>query len=160
MPSVYIGLGTNLGNKDENLNKAILQLIDQAGNVILKSSFYISKPWGFESDNQFLNAVVLIETELSPFQLLTKIKKIEKNMGRISKSREGYHDRVIDIDILLYGSLIVDTPKLKIPHPYLTERDFAMLPLTEIAPHIVHPVSGKYIIDYLKPDNYSGSIES
>jgi 2-amino-4-hydroxy-6-hydroxymethyldihydropteridine diphosphokinase len=149
MSLVYIGFGTNLGNKKRNLNDAIQKLSLEIGNISCQSSFYSSKPWGFESENSFLNAVVLIETNLSPIDLLTKMQKIEKEMGRTFKTTHTYTDRIIDIDILLYEDQIIDHPKLKIPHPLMVERDFVLIPLCEIAPDLVHPVSGKKFSNYI-----------
>lgn len=149
MALAYLGLGTNLGNKHKNLNDALVALSLEAGNVLGVSSFYASKPVGFESENEFLNAVVLIETRLSPFQLLEKTQEIERKLGRVIKSGNGYSDRLIDIDILLYDNQIIDQPTLKIPHPLMTERDFVLVPLTEIAPELVHPVTGRKFQDLL-----------
>ncbi|MDO9154779.1 MAG: 2-amino-4-hydroxy-6-hydroxymethyldihydropteridine diphosphokinase [Paludibacter sp.] len=154
MHSVYIGLGTNLGDKETNLKNAIQQLRLQAGIVVRQSSFCISKPCGFQSENMFLNAVILIETQLSPLKLLRKTQKIENLLGRNSPSMQGYTDRVIDIDILLYDELILNHPKLKIPHPHITERDFVIRPLAQIAPELLHPVTGKYIRDYVTTEQH------
>ena len=150
MALVYLGLGTNLGDKERNLNDAIIALSAEVGFVIRLSAFYTSVPWGFDSENQFLNAVVQVETNLPPFDLLAKIQEVERNMGRMAKSTNGYSDRLIDIDILFYDNLIIDQPSLKIPHPLIVERDFVLVPLSEIAPELVHPVSGRRIIDLLK----------
>ena len=143
MSLVYLGLGTNLGDKPLNLNNAVKALSVEAGSVLSVSSFYASIPWGFESENEFLNAVVLVETNLTPFVLLAKTQEIEREMGRNAKTISGYEDRTIDIDILLYDKLIVDQPTLKIPHPFIVKRDFVRIPLLEIAPEIVDPVSNK-----------------
>ncbi len=143
MALVYLSLGTNLGDKERNLNEAILKLSLEVGNIICQSGFYDFKPWGFETDNSFLNAVVLLETRFSPFELLTKTQEIEKEMGRATKTSQSYSDRIIDIDILLYDNLIIDQPTLKIPHPLMLERDFVLIPLCEIAPDLVHPATGK-----------------
>jgi 2-amino-4-hydroxy-6-hydroxymethyldihydropteridine pyrophosphokinase len=142
MALVYLGLGTNLGRKEHNLTTAIDILSVQVGRVVSQSAFYITKPWGFESDNEFLNAVVLVETSLSPFALLAKTQEIEKELGRTVKSVNGYSDRVIDIDILLYDDIVLDEPTLKIPHPLMTERDFVLKPLLEIAPEVINPLTG------------------
>ncbi len=150
MSLVYLGLGTNLGDKPKNLNDAIVQLSLEVGSVIGQSEFYASEPWGFTSENSFLNAVVLMETSFPPFELLDKIKETEKRMGRKSKTETVYTDRIIDIDILLYDNLIIDQPTLKIPHPHMAERDFVLIPLAEIAPDLIHPVIGKSIRDLLK----------
>jgi len=147
MALVYLGLGTNLGDKEQNLNDAVMALAPEIGNVLSLSSFYVSKSWGFESENDFVNAVLLVETTLSPFALLAKIQEIERCLGRPAKDVPEYVDRIIDIDILLYDNLIINQPTLKIPHPLLAERDFVLLPLTEIAPDLVHPVFGKKMIE-------------
>ena len=147
MAFVYLGLGTNLGEKERNLHDAVIALGSEVGNVLRLSSFHASRPWGFKSENNFLNAVMLIETNLSPFELLNITQDIEKNLGRIKKSDVNYTDRIIDIDILLYDNLIIDQPKLKIPHPLLTERDFVLIPLAEIAPDLIHPLLKKKIIE-------------
>lgn len=149
MALVYLGLGTNLGDKERNLNDAVMALTLEVGKVLSQSSFYVSKPWGFDSENDFLNAVVLVETNLSPFDLLSKTQAIEMNMGRITKTTSSYIDRVIDIDILLYDNLIIDQPTLKIPHPLLAERDFVLIPLAEIAPDLEHPVLRIKIVELL-----------
>ena len=149
MALVYLGLGTNLGEKERNLNDAIISLSQEVGFVIRSSTFYASKPWGFESDNDFLNAVVLVDTALTPFDVLSKTQEIEKGLGRTAKTINGYSDRLIDIDILLYDNLIIDQPTLKIPHPLIAERDFVIIPLSEIAPDLVHPVFGRKIVELL-----------
>lgn len=149
MSFVYLGLGTNLGEKNRNLTNAMEIVSSEVGVILSQSGFYNSKPWGFESDNDFLNMVVLVETNLSPLELLVKTQAIERNLGRTAKSGEGYVDRLIDIDILLYDNLIIDQIMLKIPHPLIAERDFVLVPLVEIAPDLVHPVSGIKFIDIL-----------
>ncbi|MDD4968350.1 MAG: 2-amino-4-hydroxy-6-hydroxymethyldihydropteridine diphosphokinase [Paludibacter sp.] len=143
MSLVYLGLGTNLGDKALNLNNAVSSLSLEIGNVLAVSSFYASKPWGFDSDNEFLNAVALVETNLSPFEVLAGTQQIERDMGRTVKSSGNYADRLIDIDILFYDNLILNQPTLVIPHPLLTKRDFVLIPLAELAPGLVHPVEGK-----------------
>ena len=146
MPTVYLGLGTNIGNKKENLTRAIEALSLALGNYTALSTFVETKPWGFDSDNTFLNCAVAFETELAPLQLLDTTEEIERKLGRTTKSTGGtYHDRVIDIDILLYGCETIDTPRLKIPHPLMHLRDFVLQPLTEIAPDAMHPATGKSI---------------
>lgn len=130
---VYLGLGSNLGEKEENIHKAIKLISERVGLVVRQSSLIMTEPWGFESDNAFVNAAVLCETKLTPRQVLRATQKIERELGRTHKSVAGhYADRLIDIDILLYDDLRVDEPDLQIPHPLMHERDFVMIPLGEI----------------------------
>lgn len=130
---VYLGLGTNLGDKQKNLNDAIRMLENQVGEVEKVSSVIETEPEGFKSDNMFLNAVVKVRTALSPFELLDITQDVEKSLGRKEKSSNGiYHDRVIDIDILLYDDINISTPRLVIPHPRMAQREFVMTPLTEL----------------------------
>ena len=149
MVKVYVGLGTNLGDKEQNLKVAVQKIEEQIGKVVSLSAFYITAPWGFSSDNSFLNAAVCVDTELAPIDVLQRTQAIEQKLGRTKKSVNGiYSDRLIDIDLLLYEDLILSavTPsgaELNLPHPLMTERDFVMKPLVEIAPELVHPVLGK-----------------
>ena len=144
MATVYLGLGTNLGNKEANLRTAIYKLQERIGKQVSLSSFYETSPWGFESDHSFLNAAIGLETSLSPTEILHITQEIEKELGRTKKSVNGsYSDRLIDIDILLYDSLVLHTPELTIPHPLMTERDFVMKPLIEIAGNVIHPIRQK-----------------
>lgn len=143
MALTYLSLGSNLGNKQLNLNLAISELILYVGNILKVSSFYETTPWGFESENSFLNAVVLLETNHAPLVLLHKTQEIEKSLGRSKKSDGTYSDRIIDIDILLYDRQVIDLPELKIPHPLMTERDFVLHPLLELNPDLVHPLTGQ-----------------
>ena len=141
MHQVYLGLGSNLGDREEHIRKAIALIGESIGLVIRQSSLIETEPWGFESANRFLNSVILVETTLTPRQLLKATQKIERQLGRKKKSTDSslltpvsYSDRSIDIDILLYDDLIVDEPDLKIPHPLMEQRDFVMTPLNEIKP--------------------------
>ena len=136
---VYLGLGSNLGDRNANIEQAIALIHERVGEVVRRSSFIETEPWGFESENKFLNAVILCETELTPRQLLKATQKIERQLGRRKKSTDSrlltpvsYSDRPIDIDILLYDDLTIDEPDLKIPHPLMEQRDFVMIPLREI----------------------------
>ncbi|WP_334168185.1 2-amino-4-hydroxy-6-hydroxymethyldihydropteridine diphosphokinase [Phocaeicola paurosaccharolyticus] len=151
MAIAYLGLGTNLGNKDENLNGAVEYIRERVGRINSLSAFYVTEPWGFKSENSFLNAVCSVATDISPIELLYITKEIEKEMGRNKKSVDKiYSDRIIDIDILLYDDLIMQSEELTIPHPIMTERDFVMIPLAEIAPELVHPVLKKKMKEFLK----------
>lgn len=126
-------MGTNLGDKRKNIAGAIKNIGELVGDVVRQSALYETEPWGFRSDNRFVNAAVCVDTQLSPRRLLEVTQRIEREMGRTLKSDGGeYHDRIIDIDILLYGNLHIDEPDLKIPHPLMHERDFVMTPLNEI----------------------------
>ena len=131
--TVYFSLGSNLGNKRENLNKAIKLMEEQIGVLLRQSAFLETEPWGFQSENSFVNAAICMETELEPLEVLSKTQEIECEMGRTIKSvNREYHDRIIDIDILLYDDLHINTPELTIPHPLMEDRDFVMIPLKEI----------------------------
>ena len=137
--TVYLSLGSNLGNRRQLLLDAIEKINKKVGNIVRQSSFYETKPWGFESENLFLNAAVKVTTKLSPTELLEVTQQIEREMGRKKKTTynfrqqtPNYSDRPIDIDILLYDDLHVDLPELKIPHPLMQERDFVLVPLREI----------------------------
>lgn len=135
MHIVYLSLGTNLGDKEQNLLSAITEIDRRIGSVRAQSAFLSTEPWRFESEHTFLNAAVCVETELSPNALLRATQQIERDMGRTQKSVDGkYHDRIIDIDILLYDDLHINTKKLTIPHPRMYERDFVLIPLREILP--------------------------
>lgn len=130
---VFLSLGTNLGDKEHNLHQAISEIQKRIGPIKAQSAFLQTAPWGFESQNSFLNAAVKIETDLSPFAVLRLTQSIERDMGRTIKSHNGiYHDRIIDIDILLYDDLHLSTPELTIPHPHINERDFVLIPLSQI----------------------------
>ena len=134
---VYLGIGTNLGDRKANLMRAVEHINEQAGHVLACSSFIETEPWGFSSDNFFLNAVVAIDTQYTPHELLHITQEIEREMGRTHKSVGGnYSDRIIDIDILLYEDVVVDDGELTIPHPLMWQRSFVYEPLWEIAPHL------------------------
>ena len=140
MHQVYLGLGTNLGDKEANLKAAIEEIRKRVGEIASLSAFYASEPWGFESENSFLNAVCCVISDFPPTEILSITQDIERELGRKTKSVGGiYSDRMIDIDILLYDDLQIQTPELTIPHPLMWERDFVMIPLREIAPHITPP---------------------
>lgn len=149
MAKVYVGLGTNLGDKEQNLRDTVQKIEEQIGKVVSLSAFYVTAPWGFTSENSFLNAAACVDTDLSPLAVLQETQAIERELGRTKKSVDGvYSDRLIDIDLLFYEDLVlsVTSPsgaELNLPHPLMTERDFVMLPLAEIAPELVHPVFGK-----------------
>lgn len=136
---IYLGLGSNLGDRHTALLSAIEQLVLRVGRLVRCSSFFETEPWGFESEHPFLNAVALFRTTLSPRELLTVTQDIERELGRTHKTQQGYEDRVIDIDILLYGDERVDEPDLQIPHPLMQERQFVMQPLNELRANMKRP---------------------
>jgi len=143
---VFIGLGSNLGDRGENLNHAINNIEERIGKVIATSAFYVTEPVGFESENQFLNAVCEVKTKLNPVEVLHTTQEIERQMGRKTKSHnQVYRDRIIDIDLLLFDDEIFENPDLVLPHPHLHERDFVLTPLAEIAGDYLHPVLHKSI---------------
>ncbi len=141
---IYFGIGTNLGEREANLRKALLLLDRRVGEQLVYSSVYYSEPQGFESDNEFANIVAVYQTNFSPLEVLHITQDIEREMGRTHKSVNGvYHDRVIDIDLLkamLDNNdkqknewIHMETEELQLPHPRMTERDFVMVPLNEIS---------------------------
>jgi 2-amino-4-hydroxy-6-hydroxymethyldihydropteridine diphosphokinase len=133
MIRTYLGLGTNLGDKEQNLRRALALIGERIGQVVAVSSFHATEPWGFTSDHTFLNAACSVDTLLTPEELLIATQAIEREMGRTRKSDgQGYADRVIDVDILLYGQEEVRLPGLTIPHPLMREREFVMVPLREV----------------------------
>lgn len=130
---VYLALGANLGDRQRSIRQAIVRIAEQIGPVERQSSLYETQPWGFSSSNAFINACICCRTTMSPFQVLRATQKIEKEMGRMEKTHdEVYQDRCIDIDILLFDHLNIQTPELTIPHPLMHEREFVMVPLREI----------------------------
>lgn len=142
MHLVYIGLGTNLGDRQENL-KAAIQALAPKVNVLASSPVYVTPPWGVLDQPAFLNQVIQVETDLFPSELLRYLKKTEKQLGRVESVR--YGPRLIDLDILFYDDLILDMPGLTIPHPQLERRGFVLFPLADLAPDLRHPISGKTV---------------
>lgn len=149
MEGVYLGLGTNLGNRSKNLEFARKKLEDSCGGIEQLSPVYLSVPWGFTSDRDFYNQVIEISTQADAFNLLDHIQEIEDGMGR-KRSVMGYSDRIIDIDILFYGQQIISSKPLIIPHPLLHKRMFVLQPMADIAPGFIHPVFNKSIEELIK----------
>lgn len=137
MSTLYLSLGTNLGDRQQNLKSALELIGREVGTVVSASDIIETEPWGFDSSNRFLNMAVKVETHLQPLEVLHTTQEIERKLGRTHKTAAGeYHDRPIDIDILLYDDLVMNTPELTIPHPLMHERQFVMKPLLQIAPEL------------------------
>ena len=144
MTKVYLLLGGNLGNKRDIFAQAKQLISQQIGRVTGQSAIYETEPWGFESSDLFWNQVLEITTTLTPVEVLAQTQQIENTLGRIRKSDQ-YVSRIIDIDILFIGDLVIQTEKLIIPHPRIQERRFALVPLCELVPALLHPVFEKTI---------------
>lgn len=149
MKKVFLGIGSNLGNRENNILEAVEKIRELIGPVVSASSIYETEPWGFRSENEFLNMVIEVETKLRPSGLLGRLLMIESLLGRVREGRH-YTSRIIDLDILLYNNVIMKTKVLEIPHPKMHERKFVLVPLVEIAPGIVHPVLKKNIRELLE----------
>ena len=146
----YLSLGTNLGDKEQNLRRAIAELQKRTGTIVSQSAFFMTEPWGFQSENTFLNLCLGLHTSLSPHELLVATQAIELQMGRQHKSTNGaYHDRIIDIDLLLCGNQIVDEPDLHIPHRLMADRLFVLQPLAQIAQNQAVPGTGMSVGEML-----------
>lgn len=146
--TAYLGLGSNLGNKKENIKKALTVLGKKPGITLLQySSIYLTEPVGVSRQPDFYNCVAMIKTTLSPHSLLSAVKRIESELGREPDSH--FLPRPIDIDILLYGDTEVDSLDLMIPHSRLSKRAFVLVPLLEINPDLIHPISFKPLREYL-----------
>jgi len=141
MSKAYLLLGSNKGNRLAFINQATDDICKRAGNIITHSMIYETEPWGFSDNTNFLNQVLIIETDLKPQQLLAELFDIELKMGRVKTKH--FTSRIIDIDILFYDNLIIKSEALTIPHPQLHKRMFTLIPLSEIAPNFIHPVLNK-----------------
>jgi len=145
---IYIGLGSNLGDRLTNIRKAIELIKEEGIEIINKSSIYETEPVGYKEQGWFLNSAVKGKTELSPRRLWKRLEKIEKSMGREKEVKWG--PRIIDLDILFYGNEILNGKELKIPHSELHKRRFVLVPLQEIAPKLVHPIFKKTVSELLR----------
>lgn len=140
MEKCYILFGSNMGDKDQIFAQACLYINNRCGHVVSVSAAYESEPWGFEAEEWFMNRLVIVETELEPEAMMRQLLDIEAELGRVRHSEvEGYCSRTADLDILYYGSRIVLTDCLTVPHPRLHMRRFALLPLCELVPQFMHP---------------------
>ena len=148
MGVAYLLLGSNLGNKEDNLGKAV-KLLRKIGKIKKQSALYETEPWGFSDRENFFNQAICLETFLSPPELLAELLKIETSIGRKRHAKQ-WVAREIDIDIIFYDNLVLSGEFLTIPHPLLKKRKFVLTPLKEIAPSFIHPIFGKNITDLLK----------
>ncbi len=148
MHNVFIAIGTNLGNKEKNVQQSIEKIVQNNIHITKKSAIYKTMPYGYKDQPLFLNCAVQAETMLLPKELLYTLLSIEKQMGRVRKIHWG--PRVIDLDIIFYDNLIINTPDLKIPHPDMQNREFVLKPLCDIAPGFVHPILHKTMKQLLK----------
>jgi 2-amino-4-hydroxy-6-hydroxymethyldihydropteridine diphosphokinase len=148
MDLIYLSLGTNLGRRELHLQEAVKLIQSRIGNPERVSRYYESEPWGFSSAHSFYNCCLSLKTTLAPLLLMDELLAIEKEMGRQreqmdeKRGERAYSDRIIDIDLLFYGDHQVVHPSLTLPHPSLEDRRFVLLPLAEIAPDLIHPVTG------------------
>lgn len=139
----YLNIGSNIGDRRDNLYRAVAFLV-AGNNSAAVSSIVQSEPWGFESENSFLNLGMKLSSDIAPMEMLDRIHDIERRMGSASHrdAQGGYIDRLVDIDIVAIDDLVIDTPVLQVPHPHLPERDFFLLPMMQLAPEWQHPVTG------------------
>ncbi|MFO7851256.1 MAG: 2-amino-4-hydroxy-6-hydroxymethyldihydropteridine diphosphokinase [Bacteroidota bacterium] len=149
MAKVYLGLGSNIGERYENLAEARKRLTGLSFEILSVSPVYISEPWGFKSNNDFYNQVIEVKTDVDPYDLLDIIQETENKMGR-ERRIKGYSDRIIDIDILFYDNKIISSKPLIIPHPLLHKRMFVLQPMADIAPEFIHPVFNKTIEELMQ----------
>ena len=144
--SLLLALGSNLGEKESNIETAYRYIEKRIGRIVSKSAFFYSVPVGFKSENNFVNSVCEVKTISDVYDVFAATQDIEKEIGRVSKSSKcHYSDRVIDIDLILFGNRIIESENLTIPHPRLHEREFVLYPLSEIAPEVIHPIYNKTI---------------
>ena len=148
MNTAYLIVGGNKGNKKENLLSALQLMENSVGEISRKSKIYVTKAWGNANQPDFLNQVICINTKLSSTDLLKEILLIEEQLGR-KRTDERWMERTMDIDILFYNDEIIDEPNLQIPHPYIKERKFVLIPMNEIAAELIHPVYNKSITTLL-----------
>ena len=139
----YLNIGSNMGDRRDNLYRAVVALAAGNGGCAV-SSIVESEPWGFESDNRFMNVGVWLSSDMDPLAMLEHIHDIERRLGsKTHRDSEGHYiDRLVDIDIMAIGDLVIDTPTLQVPHPHLPERDFFLNPMMQLAPDWRHPVTG------------------
>ena len=140
----YLNIGSNIGDRRDNLYRAVVALAACTGGDCAVTPIVESEPWGFESDNRFMNLGVCLQSTMSPWQMLERIQEIERELGSASHrdAQGGYVDRLVDIDIVAIDNLVIDSPSLQVPHRHLPERDFFLIPMQHLAPEWRHPVTG------------------
>lgn len=143
MNIAYIAFGTNVGNREENINVALKMMEDRGLKIIKTSKIYVTEPYGYKDQPEFLNGAVVVETSLSCRELLNVLLNIEKDMGRVRHFKWG--PRNIDLDIIFYNDEVIDEPDLKVPHPDMQNRDFVLKPLCDLNPNFVHPILKKAV---------------
>lgn len=148
MNEVYLQLGSNIGDRLDNLDQSIKIITERIGNVLEKSSVYESTPWGVENQRNFLNQVLFVKSNFDPYTILDLVLQIEKDMGRIRIEKWG--ERIIDIDILFIDDLIIESENLCVPHEFIAKRKFVLQPMCEIAPGFIHPKLNKTISQLLE----------
>jgi 2-amino-4-hydroxy-6-hydroxymethyldihydropteridine diphosphokinase len=158
MASVYLGLGSNLGERLDHIRLASAHINGLIGRISTASGIYETEPWGYESKNAFLNQVIMVDSDLLPQQVMQAIGAIEQKMGRSGEAGK-YTDRIIDIDLLFYDDHIIFTCALNIPHPRIAGRKFVLKPLAEIAADMIHPVLNKSISQLLAECEDNGRVE-
>ncbi len=158
--SVFVLLGSNLGDREHLVNQACKMIGERCGKIVAESSLYESEPWGFQSEHWFLNQVVEVQTQLSPDEMMRQLLEIEKELGRDrSTPHEGYVSRPMDLDILYWGEdLLVESQHVIVPHPRLHQRRFTLLPLCDIAPDYVHPIMKKTNLQLLDECQDNGKV--
>jgi len=157
MPSVYLGIGSNIGDRLGYLKKAVEKIKKSDGIKLIRcSSIYETEPWGFKEQKSFLNCAVQVETFLPPAELMAELKIMETELGR--KDRKKWNEREIDIDILFYDDLVYKDENLEIPHNEIPNRKFVLVPMSEISPDLIHPVKGESISEMLNNTNDTAKV--
>jgi len=148
MQHIFLGLGSNLGDRKKHIKQAINEIGIQIGKVTQESHLYKTAAWGKTDQSYFLNQVIKVETKKAPIAVLDGILSVEQKLGRVREEKWG--ERIIDIDLLFYGSNIVEVPRLLVPHPFIAERRFVLVPMHELAPDLIHPLLQRSIADLLE----------